>query len=254
MARKTQRRNVRPAVSSPDDRLLIIPDTHAPFHDARAWDVMMRFARAWKPTRIRHLGDLNDFYSVSSHDKDPRRALTLEDETKVTRDLLDDLGNLKVTDKVLHKGNHEDRLDRYLMRQAPALLGVVSLDKLLDLRERGWKSLPYGDHFRTGNLFSVHDVGRSGQQATHQTAVAVGHNIVFGHTHRMQMEYFGTALGERYVAATCGWLGNVEEATYVSRIVRASWQLGFATAVMDKKGDFQLTLRPIVDYKVITDV
>lgn len=231
-------------------RILIVPDTHAPFHDRLVWGAMLDWAHRNGPwATVIHLGDLADFYSVSDHDKDPRRAHNLVEECAVTNNLIADLNKLGAAHRVFCKGNHEYRLDRYLMRQAPALLGAVSLDGLLHLD--GWLQVPYGQMARVGNLHATHDVGKSGQNATQQTAAAVGHNVVFGHTHRAQLLYFGTALGERYVSATCGWLGDTAAADYVSTTVKAQWQHAFGVAEMDARGDFGLQLKPIVAGRVL---
>jgi hypothetical protein len=213
--------------------------------------VMLGFAKDYRPDTIIHLGDLADFYCVSAHDKDPRRAINVVEECRVTNKLLDQLDSLRATTKIFCTGNHEDRLNRYLMRQAPALMGAISLDGLLGFQRRGWKVIPYGSQHRVGNLHVTHDVGKSGANAVAQTAAAVGHNIAFGHTHRLACTYFGTVLGERYVSASLGWLGNAEDATYVSNVTKAAWQHGFGIATMEKSGDFRLDLIPIVNYRII---
>lgn len=234
------------------ERILILPDTHAPFHDPYAWDTAMRFAKKWRPHTLIHLGDLADFYSVSDHDKDPRRANNLLEECSTTNELLDELDDLGAQRKIFCTGNHEYRLERYLMRHAPALLGIASVDTLLDLSKRGWSVIPYAMHGRVGKLYVTHEAGKAGQNAVQQMAVAVGASIAFGHTHRLQVQYFGSILGDRHVSATCGWLGDKAAARYVSEIAKAPWQLGFATAIMERSGCFELQARPIVDYRVLS--
>jgi hypothetical protein len=234
------------------ERILLIGDVHAPFHDKYAWDAMMKFARQWRPHTIIQEGDFGDFYSVSDHDKDPRRANNLLEECKATNALFDELDDLKPERKIFDEGNHCWRLERHLMSKSSALLGAVTIDGLFHLQERGWMHVPYMSYGRIGNLHHTHDVGKSGANAVRQTAAAVGHSIAFGHCHRLEQIYFGTVLGERYTAACVGWLGDVAAANYVSEVVKAQWQHGFATALMDKGGDFELQLRPIVNYRVIS--
>lgn len=234
------------------ERILIIPDTHSPFHDPLAWKTLLDFGRKWRPHTLIHLGDLADFYSVSDHDKDPRRANNLLDECNVTNALLDELDDLGAVRRIFCEGNHEYRLERYLMRHAPALLGIASVDHLLRLQERGWSRIPYAMHGRVGKLYVTHEAGKSGQNAVQQMAQAVGGSIAFGHTHRLQIQYFGSILGDRHVSATCGWLGDKASATYKSEIEKAPWQLGFATAIMERSGCFELQARPIVDYRVLS--
>jgi hypothetical protein len=54
--------------------VLFVPDTHRPFHDRRAWRLFLTVARDLKPKTIVSIGDFADFFGVSSHSKDPRRA------------------------------------------------------------------------------------------------------------------------------------------------------------------------------------
>lgn len=233
------------------DKILIVPDVHSPYVDYVAWRAMMGFARQWRPTTIKVLGDFADFYSVSFFDKDPKRASNLLEECKVANALLDELDDLGAQRKLFCEGNHEARASRYIRQRAPALEGAVTLDGLFGFQRRGWLFLPYGELARVGNLHIAHDVGKSGANAAAQAAVTVGHSICTGHTHRASLTYFGTALGERYVSATAGWLGDVAAADYANTTVKATWQHAFATATMDEVGDFALQIHPIVRGRVI---
>src|SRR5438045_4506784 len=108
------------------ERILFVPDTHAPYYDDRAWRLMMKAARVFKPNIIVHMGDLCDFYKVSSHSKDPDR-FNFEYEITVCNKLLDDLDSLRANKKIFIEGNHEDRLRRYLHDNAPDLKSFVSV-------------------------------------------------------------------------------------------------------------------------------
>ena len=245
--------NVYPALDcgAELDRILLLPDTHSPFHDRWAWDAAMSFARKWRPTTLVHVGDFADFYSVSDHSKDPSRAHNLLEECKTTKALRSELDDLGASRKFFCAGNHEYRLDRYVRDHAPALIGAVSIDQLLGLTEHGWVYSPYGKHIRIGDLHCTHDVGKCGKGAISQTAIAVGHNVVIGHSHRLGCEYFGTVLGERYVSASLGCLLDIAAADYKSEIEKAPWTHGFGTALMTKEGNFELQLHPIVNGRVI---
>jgi predicted phosphodiesterase len=233
------------------ERILLISDLHAPFHDKKAWDALLNFAASKGCHTIVDMGDFSDFYCVSAHDKDPRRAKNLVEESEASNTCLDDVDRLGAKRKIFCKGNHEYRLDRYLMGQGGALLGAVTTDTLLRLTERGWSVFDYGHHVRVGNLYVTHDVGRSGQNAVFQAANVVGHNIATGHTHRLTQAYFGTMLGERYVSATLGWLGDPDSASYVCSAVRSTWQHGFGYVEMERSGDFDLRLVPIVNGRIL---
>jgi len=101
-ASKTPERTKRPAL----EKILFIPDTHAPYHDTQAFALLVKFAKWWKPTHVYILGDFVDMYSVSSHSKDPTRARNLESEIMSACDLLDDLEGIG-THRTYIMGNHE---------------------------------------------------------------------------------------------------------------------------------------------------
>ena len=62
------------------ERILFIPDAHRPYHDERAWRLMLKAARRFAPHRLVVLGDFGDFYATSRHEKDPNRKRNLEFE------------------------------------------------------------------------------------------------------------------------------------------------------------------------------
>ena len=233
-------------------RILVIPDVHAPFHDRRAWDVMMAFARIWRPDTIVQVGDLIDGYTVSRHPKDPRVASVLEQETTATKAIREELDSLGAERKCLTVGNHDSNLERTLMEKCPALLGSLNIDSLLGLSEHRWMVVPYKQHLTIGHLHFTHEAGFCGANAVRQTGELYHHNILFGHTHRLGADYFGDVLGRRYVSASLGWLGRAECAEYEHDMrKKRHWQHGFGAVEMERDGTFQLQVMPIVDYRVI---
>ena len=162
--------------------LLICPDTHVPYHDVRAWELMLRVGKAIKPTHLVCIGDLLDFYSVSSHSKSPERALKLADELEAGNAALDQLDALGATEKKFIAGNHCDRLTRYLQDKAPELFDVIGIPELLKLEERGWEYTPYKSDTKVGKVNFTHDVGVAGRNATFKALDTYQHSVVTGHT------------------------------------------------------------------------
>ena len=108
-------------MADPLDRILVVPDVHRPYHSKKAWATMLRAAKRFCPNKIIVLGDFVDFYAVSDHDKDPARKYKLSDELKSGREGLEELEDLGAEQLFFDCGNHEDRLNRYLVRRAPEL-------------------------------------------------------------------------------------------------------------------------------------
>ena len=231
---------------------LIIPDTHIPYHDEQAWKLMMKVAKTLRLYGIVILGDFCDFYSVSSHSKDPNRALKFDYELAEVDKKLLELNSLKVEHKVFIEGNHEDRLLRYLRDRAPELHNVINIPEILKLKERGWEHVPYKSDYEIGKLSITHDVGSAGRYSAHRCLDTYQHSIVTGHTHRMAYIVEGNARGEHKVSAQFGWLGDVNEIDYMHKATaKKNWVPGFGIGYLDAKtGYVYLVPVPIVNYTV----
>lgn len=241
-------------VGSTLETVLIVPDTHRPFHDRRAWALLLAVGRRIRPTRIVVLGDFADFYSVSAHSRDPTRPAQLVEEIADVNTGLDELDALGAKHKHFVEGNHEFRLARYLQDHAPALVGSTSVPELFHLADRGWTFTPYRQHLAIGKLHVTHDVGQAGAYAYIRAGAAFESSVAIGHTHRLGVTYFGAATGESHVAATMGWLGDREAADYMHRIrAMKDWHLGFGVVRIEPSGIAHLQPIPIVNYRAVVD-
>jgi UDP-2,3-diacylglucosamine pyrophosphatase LpxH len=227
--------------------ILIVSDAHIPYHSKVWWDLLLQVGRALQPQHIVIIGDFADFYSVSDHDKDPERANQMDAELAAVDACLDQLDALGAKDKLYIEGNHEDRLRRHLMKN-PALARVVTTEKLLRLRERGWEFVPYKRHAQRGAVHFTHDVGAAGRNAVFRALDVYGHSVISGHTHRFAYIVEGTATGECKLSATFGWGGDVEQVDYMCLAkARKDWALGFAAGYLDPRSGYcYLTPLPVV--------
>ena len=232
------------------DRILIVPDTHAPYHDKRAWRLMMEVAQSFKPHTIVHQGDIVDCYSLSAHSKDPSRVSRWEVERLAGVELRSDLDSLKAKRKVFTEGNHEYRLQRFIEAKAPELDGRLNMDTELGFTENGWEYVPYREHAKVGKVYFTHDTGNSGKYTTARAMETFGHSVAIGHHHQMQYAIQGDATGKYIVGAQFGWLGDPKQADYMHRIkALRSWSLGFGLGYKDTDGVVFLTPIPIVNYR-----
>lgn len=233
------------------EKVLILPDTHAPHHDKRAWKLVMEAGAWFKPDTLVHLGDLADFYKVSSHSKDPSRALTFKDEIEVVRRLRGEMDSLGAKRKVFIEGNHENRLARYLADKAPELFEFVSTDELLGLSKNGWEFYPYRDYAKVGKVYFTHDTGGGGKYSTARALDTFQHSVSIGHHHAVQFHVMGDATGKYQVGAQFGWLGDRSAVDYMHRVrVSRLWAHGFGTGYHNTAtGTVYLTPHPIVNYR-----
>lgn len=230
------------------ERILFVPDCHIPYHDEQAFALMLKAAEAFRPQILVVLGDFADFYSVSAHDKTAGRASQLASELQVVNEKLTLLDGLGAARKIFVRGNHEDRLDRYLMRQASALVGLVDVSTALKLKERGYEDVPYKGHIRLGSLLVTHDTERAGRYSVFQSKQDVAGSVVIGHTHRIGYVVEGDIDGKPRLAASFGWLGDFTKVDYMHRIrAQRDWSHGFGLGYLAPDGTVHVTSVPIID-------
>ena len=235
----------------------IIPDTHIPFHDKRAWALNLKVIADRQPECVIILGDFADFYSVSSHQKSPKhRNLLLQNEVAAVNKELDRLDKAipRKARKIFISGNHCWRLDRYIEQRAPELFGMANTAELFGLKARGWEFVPYHSHIKVGKVYFTHDTGKSGASAHIAAERTFSDNAVIGHTHRMSYTIAGNATGAPHVAAMFGWLGDINAAEYMHLInARRDWTLGFGTGWARNDGVMYLQPHPVVEYTACVD-
>lgn len=237
------------------ESILIVPDCHIPYHDKRAFDLMLQVGAALKPKHLFTIGDFVDFYAISDHSKNPRRATQLDDEIYAGHKALDALDALGAKHKRYIGGNHEDRLQRYLQNKAPELFGVCDVERLLNLKDRGWDYTPYKRDTKLGKVHFTHDVGTAGRYSVFNALDTYQHSVITGHSHRLAYVVEGNAVGEYKLSAQFGWLGDANAIDYMQQArVRKSWALGFGVGYLNPKtGVIYSTPVPIVNYSCVVN-
>jgi predicted phosphodiesterase len=233
-------------------RALIISDVHVPHHDAGALKVALSYARERKVDSVIINGDLLDFAAVSRYDKTTDVA-SLRDEIDVGKDVLAlirrRLPNARITYRL---GNHEERLEYYLMRHAReiAQLGIVTIDRLLDLerlkiehqRDRrpiwiGKLCVLHGHEMRSAAAINI---AKSVLDRTHV-------NTIVGHWHRRQQydrrSVDGSMIGCWVVGCLCDLRPHYMPIN--------QWQHGFAIVEVHRSGRFRVDNYIIVDGDVL---
>jgi predicted phosphodiesterase len=233
--------------------MVIIPDTHLPYEDKRAYNIMLQAVKALQPDIIVILGDYLDCKAVTGHGLKPKeRALMLQDELAYGAEKIRELRKIAPKAQIFYiEGNHEFRIDRYVTKNAPALDGLFSVAKELDLDNLDIQVVRYGDFLRIDHLCFTHDLGRAGENAHRHARKKVHGNIVIGHTHRMGIEYEGSLKGP-HLGAHFGWLASHKaHDDYKDKIggmVDTTLGFGVGYAV---NGIWWLTPVPIIGYKAI---
>lgn len=232
---------------------LIIPDVHFGHADKKAYNLMLKAAKAQKISEIVILGDYGDIFFLNGHgSKDPESRNLLSDEIDCINKHLDELDRLfPKAKKVYLQGNHEYRFERYILKHCPELFGITEFKFLIKMNQRpNWKYVNYGPNQKHkilgSKLAARHEpIGRSAE-ATARKAMC---SLVFGHIHRIQTNYAVGMDGTQHVAFSCGWLGD-KSLDKIFGYVKShhEWQLGFALVYVDvKTKNFYHQIHPILD-------
>lgn len=229
------------------NKILFVPDTHAPYHDERAVRIVEQIVNEWEPQTIVVLGDWIDNLSVSGHEPAKTFDRNLKREAAVAATRLESLTR-GIAERHFVMGNHETRLERFIAKKAPELDGLVNIEDLLGLGK--WTSVtPYNETLKLGKLNITHDVGKAGQNAHRSAAQSYMSSAIIGHTHRMAYDVIGRQAGPPVVAAMFGWLGDFRKVEYLHRAEAKRWPLGFGIGRMEESGVVHVTPIPIVNYK-----
>jgi len=244
---KTRRKVVKPV------RALILSDIHIPYHDQAALSIALSFAKDYDPDHIVLNGDIVDFYGASAYRKDPLRINTLQDELDETKAFLQLLRSNHPKTKIDYViGNHEDRIQRFLLDKAPDLcsLECLALDELLSLKELCIKFVDSKAKLALGELEVTH--GTIVRKASSSSAKAhyekYGGSVLIGHVHRLGTFYRTNRWGT-HVAIENGYLGR-DDFEYVDR---PDWQHGFTSVEYFTDGPFTIRQHHIQNGMLVVD-
>ena len=183
-------------------RWLFLSDVHIPYHDQAALNEAVRQGQKARCDGLLLLGDFMDFYNLSKFCKDPRER-RFPDELAEGVQALDWLrATLKPKAFIWKYGNHEARLDTYVMDRAPELFGIegLTLDAFCKLKERGIQWIPEHCHLQYHRLSILHGheirLGYNAVSPARAASLKTGECTVVGHAHRKSEQPETNILGE----------------------------------------------------------
>jgi len=221
-------------------KTLVISDLHVPFHDEQALAVVEEVMKDIKFDNFVINGDMLDSYELSRFSKDPRNSFSFSEEIDIAKDLLEQFNKyLKGTKKYFLNGNHEERLNKYLIDQAPALitLGQLTIDSLLELDKYNYEFISMGkeSYVKIGETM----IGHFNKVSMHSAYTAKGLvdkyvcNIVQGHVHRLGAHY-KTVGDNTFTGVEGGCLCNLRP----GYVMLPNWQQGLTIITHTDRGDF----------------
>lgn len=228
------------------ERSFIIPDLHIPYHCNKYLSLVFKVLKELNPQEVVLLGDVGDFYSVNSHGNTKGELRNLNKEIGQVQGFLKKLREIIPDAKLVYiEGNHEDRLQRYILKEASMFDGIVSFEGLLKLKECGV------DEFVSYEPEQSYDILGAGQIFARHTPLSVSQNsarlsltksfcsLLYGHIHRIEEAHCTSLNGEDMVAQSVGWGGDSKHPIFGYVKGHHQWQQGFG--VVTKFGDTLFT-------------
>ncbi len=241
--------------------VVLVGDQQAPFQDEK----LHKLFCSWLAQNVPHegvlMGDTVDYPDVSKHREKPEVSRTLKQCNDSGYDMLRDyVEHSPATNWTKIAGNHDIRIDHYVIEKAPALINlsransderILAVEYLLRLDELGIEYVkPPQDNWQLGQVNVTNQLaarhGWLAKKGAGATALAtletLGYSVVVGHTHRQGKVY----------KTVHDIMGNPKTVTGVEtgcmcrldlgHAVSPDWQQGFATATVEPDGSFNLEL------------
>lgn len=234
-------------------KALILSDIHIPYHDEKAVMAAVEYGKKQKPDIIILNGDIGDFYAVSRHDKDPRRCLA--EEIDAVRQFLFWLRKQFPKARIIYKiGNHEDRMERFLVKNAPVLLGTSDFEipKLLRFDEMKIECVGSLNLIRLGKLsiYHGHELPQGMSSPVNPARgmwMRVQETLLAGHWHRVSEHTEKTGISGKISSCwSTGCLCDLKPD--YARINR--WSSGFAIVETQADNEFEVHNHKIINGRV----
>lgn len=254
------------------ERVVILSDLQGRFTRWKAWKSVLAFLKEFKPDKVILAGDVADNYTLSSYRSHPEEmATSFNTELRMIRTKI--LLPLRLAVRQCCEisylpGNHEDRLNRYLMDRAPELWDlrwrgdtqrprVLTFPWLLDLEALdikwvggGREVLALNKHLLVthGSIARKHS-GWSARQAMQDFKTS----IVVGHCHRLGIFYEYGYGSRMWKGAENGHLCDVErvvDAGAVNNKQTYNWHMGFSVVYLYPNQMFHLEQAVIIHDRV----
>jgi predicted phosphodiesterase len=232
---------------------LVLSDLHIPYHERDAIMVALDHGFKSECDAIYINGDLIDFADISRWGKDPRKK-----RVAVELDMVDDFlrGLVKLGLPVFWKmGNHEERWNRHLLDNAPALSDIEAfqISRVLDLEELDIETIGPRQRARFGSLIVIHG-HEFGQSFFNPVNPARGlflrakTSAMAGHNHQSSKHSESNLNGKAMSCFSTGCLCDM--APEYSPFAYAKWNHG--AAIVEVDGDwFNVENFEIIEGRVV---
>jgi predicted phosphodiesterase len=236
-------------------RIGICNDLHLPFGNDRLIKLVFEIFKDQGCDWLILNGDVLDVYGCNSYGpKSPYVQQHLEDEIFAGQEFFSNLRKQFPTEKIIMLcGNHEHRLEKFILEKVPKLWNFFQLDKMMR-----WDDLNI-EHYRYNHAYQVLDlplfiqhspVSYSVNGARNSLLKKLDASYIFGCSHRVDYATLTTAMGNRIECWFNGWLGDQTQEVFSYCKGHFSWQ--HAAGILDVIDDkFFYSQMKFVNYSTV---
>lgn len=233
-----------------DYKLLLLYDIHIPFHDEKSLALAIRHGKDQGVDEVFIMGDGVDFHGLSKFEK--RKAFRDPKYEVITaQTFLKNLRRFMPKERITWKeGNHEYRLQRYLMTKAQELEDFEGLEfqNIMCLADFGAHHIENKTIIKAGklNILHGHELPGGGENVARNKMKRAMANIIFGHSHLSQSMIVrsidGSHFGSWGVGALCHRSPDYNPFN--------QWLAGFAIVTLQTNGNFLVENKIIIDGQI----
>lgn len=234
------------------NNILILSDVHMPYHNIKALTAAINYGKEQKVNAVILNGDVMDCYAISSFVKDPR-ARRFSEEIEMTRDFLKNIQKVLRAKLFFKLGNHEERWQRFLRVNAPAICDMdeFRLKVILNCEILGVELIEDKRIIKAGhlNIMHGHEFGKvsSAVNPARSYYLKTKQNVICGHLHQASEHTEPNLSGELATAFSTGCLCELHpEYAPINR-----WSHGFAHVHINKDGTFIVRNLRIINGKIV---
>ena len=241
----------KPFVISDPGSWLILCDVHVPCHDEATIRAAVADAKKSKAVGVIINGDFLDCHELSDHEKDPsapRYVHEVEAGIQLLAWLRSELPGARIIYKL---GNHEERLQRYVMARAAAFIDLeaVTIAGMLRFKDFDIEEVRDKRVINLGKLHVVHGHeyrGGGGVMPARWLYLRTRSRAMCGHFHRTS-DFHARNIGQAHEAA---WSVGCACDLHPSYAPLNEWNNGYAMVDLEKDGSFSVRNVRVIEGKV----
>ena len=234
-------------------RILLLSDIHLPYHNDEALLSALEFGLEKEVNCVYLNGDTLDMYQLSRHEKNPaNRSFSYELDT--CRAFLKGIRDMFPNAHIVYKiGNHDARYEKYIMANAPHLMGIdaLKLSELLgftELRIQEVKSMQWA---YAGKLPILHGhelpTKSGGVNPARTVQLKLNKQAIVGHFHRETRSNGKQFDDKPYTTYSSGCLCDL----FPNYMPINDWNHGFTYVEVDSNsGNYYVQQKTIIDGKI----